>query len=69
MILVKQLVTIRRAVEIRNDPGGTLFNPAYGQDDITRLISIHQKYHKTGREYNSLFPNFLNVLLDITHNK
>ncbi len=29
-----------------------LYNPADGEEDITRLISIHQKYHKTGREYN-----------------
>jgi MoxR-like ATPase len=29
-----------------------LCNPSDGEEDITRLISIHQKYHKTGREYN-----------------
>ena len=29
-----------------------LCNPADGEEDITRLISIHQKYHKTGLEYN-----------------
>jgi MoxR-like ATPase len=29
-----------------------LSNPSDGQEDITRLISIHQKYHKTGKEYN-----------------
>jgi MoxR-like ATPase len=29
-----------------------LCNPSDGEDDITRLISIHQKYSKTGREYN-----------------
>src|SRR5919198_1782962 len=29
-----------------------LCNPSDGEEDITRLISIHQKYQKTGREYN-----------------
>jgi Holliday junction DNA helicase RuvB len=29
-----------------------LCNPADTQEDIDRLISIHQKYRKTGREYN-----------------
>jgi Holliday junction DNA helicase RuvB len=29
-----------------------LCNPADQEEDITRLISIHQKYRKTGREYN-----------------
>jgi Holliday junction resolvasome RuvABC ATP-dependent DNA helicase subunit len=29
-----------------------LSNPSDGEEDITRLISIHQKYRKTGREYN-----------------
>jgi len=29
-----------------------LSNPADTEEDIKRLISIHQKYHKTGREYN-----------------
>jgi hypothetical protein len=29
-----------------------LCNPADEEGDITRLISIHQKYHKTGKEYN-----------------
>jgi replication-associated recombination protein RarA len=29
-----------------------LCNPSDGEEDITRLISIHQKYHKTGKEYN-----------------
>ena len=29
-----------------------LCNPSDGEEDITRLISIHQKYRKTGREYN-----------------
>ena len=29
-----------------------LCNPADGEEDITRLVSIHQRYHKTGREYN-----------------
>ena len=29
-----------------------LCNPADGEEDIIRLISIHQKYHKTGLEYN-----------------
>jgi hypothetical protein len=29
-----------------------LCNLADGEEDITGLISIHQKYHKTGREYN-----------------
>jgi holliday junction DNA helicase RuvB len=29
-----------------------LSNPSDGEDDINRLISIHQKYHKTGKEYN-----------------
>ena len=29
-----------------------LSNPSDGEEDITRLISIHQKYHKTGNEYN-----------------
>jgi len=23
-----------------------------GEEDITRLISIHQKYHRTGNDYN-----------------
>jgi hypothetical protein len=29
-----------------------LCNPSDGEDDINRLISIHQKYRKTGLEYN-----------------
>jgi hypothetical protein len=29
-----------------------LSNPADTEEDIKRLISIHQKYRKTGREYN-----------------
>jgi hypothetical protein len=29
-----------------------LCNPADGEEDITRLITISQKYHKTGNEYN-----------------
>jgi hypothetical protein len=29
-----------------------LCNPTYTEEDINRLISIHQKYHKIGREYN-----------------
>jgi Holliday junction resolvasome RuvABC ATP-dependent DNA helicase subunit len=29
-----------------------LCNPKDTEQDINRLISIHQKYHKTGREYN-----------------
>jgi Holliday junction DNA helicase RuvB len=29
-----------------------LCNPADTEDDITRLISIHHKYRKTGNEYN-----------------
>ena len=29
-----------------------LCNPADGEEDITRLISIHQKYHKASKEYN-----------------
>jgi hypothetical protein len=29
-----------------------LCSPVDTEDDVTRLISIHQKYHKTGREYN-----------------
>jgi len=29
-----------------------LCNPSDEQDDILRLISIHQKYHKTGSNYN-----------------
>jgi MoxR-like ATPase len=29
-----------------------LCNPADTEDDIARLISIHQKYWKTGNEYN-----------------
>ena len=29
-----------------------LCNPSDGEEDITRLISIHQKYRKTGKEYN-----------------
>ena len=29
-----------------------LSNPSDGQEDITRLISIHQKYRKTGNNYN-----------------
>jgi holliday junction DNA helicase RuvB len=29
-----------------------LCNPADTEEDVTRLISIHQKYRKTGREYN-----------------
>jgi hypothetical protein len=28
-----------------------LCNPADTEEDIARLISIHQKYRKTGREY------------------
>jgi len=29
-----------------------LCNPSDGEEDLTRLISIHQKYHKTGNDYN-----------------
>jgi hypothetical protein len=29
-----------------------LCNPADTEEDINRLISIYQKYHKTGKEYN-----------------
>jgi hypothetical protein len=29
-----------------------LSNPSDTEDDISRLISIHQKYHKTGNDYN-----------------
>jgi holliday junction DNA helicase RuvB len=29
-----------------------LCNPADGEEDIARLISIHEKYRKTGQEYN-----------------
>jgi len=29
-----------------------LCNPADEEEDINRLISIHQKYRKTGKEYN-----------------
>jgi hypothetical protein len=29
-----------------------LCNPTDTNEDITRLISIHQKYRKTGQEYN-----------------
>jgi MoxR-like ATPase len=29
-----------------------LCNPSDGEEDITRLISIHQKYPKTGNDYN-----------------
>jgi MoxR-like ATPase len=30
-----------------------LCNPSDGEEDITRLISVHQKYRKTGRESTS----------------
>jgi ATP-dependent Lon protease len=29
-----------------------LCNHSDAEEDITRLISIHQKYHRTGKEYN-----------------
>jgi hypothetical protein len=29
-----------------------LCNPADTEEDVTRLISIHQKYRKTDKEYN-----------------
>jgi holliday junction DNA helicase RuvB len=29
-----------------------LCNPCDGEEDISRLMSIHQKYRKTGKEYN-----------------
>jgi MoxR-like ATPase len=29
-----------------------LCNPSDGEEDIARLISIHKKYHKTGKDYN-----------------
>jgi hypothetical protein len=29
-----------------------LCNPVDTEEDINRLISIHQKYSKTGKEYN-----------------
>jgi MoxR-like ATPase len=29
-----------------------LCNPLDVEEDITRLMCIHQKYHKTGKEYN-----------------
>jgi hypothetical protein len=30
-----------------------LYNPADTEEEINRLISIHQKYRKTGREFKS----------------
>jgi Holliday junction resolvasome RuvABC ATP-dependent DNA helicase subunit len=30
-----------------------LYNPSDGEEDMSRLISIHQKYRKTGKEYNN----------------
>ena len=30
-----------------------LCNPADTEQDINRLLAIHQKYRKTGREFNS----------------
>ena len=30
-----------------------LCNPADGEEDISRLITIRQKYRKTGKEYNN----------------
>jgi holliday junction DNA helicase RuvB len=30
-----------------------LCNPSDAEEDITRLISIHQKYYKTGKDYNN----------------
>jgi hypothetical protein len=30
-----------------------LCNPADTEEDIIRLISIHQKYRETGKEYNN----------------
>jgi hypothetical protein len=29
-----------------------LCNPSDGEEDLTRLINIHQKYRKIGKEYN-----------------
>ena len=29
-----------------------LCNPSDGEEDVSRLISIHQKYHRTGKDYN-----------------
>src|SRR5689334_10714516 len=29
-----------------------LCTPSDGEEDVSRLISIHQKYHKTGKDYN-----------------
>ena len=36
-----------------------LCNPADGEEDIARLITIHQKYHKTVESIISLVPEFL----------
>jgi hypothetical protein len=30
-----------------------LCNPADGEEDISRLITIHQKYRKTSKDYNN----------------
>ena len=29
-----------------------LCNPSNGDEDITRLMSIHEKYHRTSSDYN-----------------
>jgi hypothetical protein len=29
-----------------------LCNPSDGEEDVSRLISIHHKYRKTGNDYN-----------------
>jgi hypothetical protein len=39
--------------DIRDVPKiAKLCNPVDTEQEITRLISIHQKYRKTGNEYN-----------------
>ena len=38
-----------------------LCKPVDGEEDVARLISIHQKYHKTGRQYNWWHSNLHHI--------
>ena len=39
-----------------------LCNPADTEEDINRLIAIHQKYRKTGKDYNSYLPKKVELI-------
>jgi hypothetical protein len=53
VILYSYYATTAGSRDIRNVLKiAKLYNPEDTEEDINGLISIHQKYRKTGREYN-----------------